>query len=361
MKTQIDMSQLKDVPKNGYKVISTFSGCGGSSLGYKLAGYDVKCAVEFIPKAIETYKANFPTTPVVTKDIRTVTGEELLKISGLKKYDVDILDGSPPCCSFSIAGIREKGWGKVRKYSSTKQRTDDLFFEYIRIVKEIMPKVIIAENVKGLTMGKAKEVLNKVLTQLDEVGYNVKYKVLDASDYGVPQKRERTIIIGVRKDLNIIPTFPKPLGYKITTKEAIGDLINNGTDQVNHSKREYYMKEYFHSGCGTKEILQIAKEHGLKVYKQCYRRDRWNEPYYTITQHHTRPYHPIVDRIMSIDEGKRIQTFPDDFKLLHSPTQNWERIGRAVPPNLMKEISKHIQTTVLDKLNKINEESDNDE
>lgn len=350
MKTQIDLKDLSKIKKNGYNVISTFSGCGGSSLGYKLAGYNVLCAVEFIPNAAETYRANFPDTPVIEKDIRNITGEELLQMTGLKKGELDVLDGSPPCCDFSINGKREKGWGKVKKYSSTKQRVDDLFYEYIRLVKDLMPKVFIAENTKGITMGKAKDILDDVIAKLSEVGYNVQYKVLDASDYKVPQKRERTILIGVRKDLGIMPSYPEPYAQKITTKEAIGDLIDNGTDQINHSQREELIKKYFHAGCTSNDIKRICKENNLKVFEQCFRRDKWEEPYYTIKQHHTRPYHPVVDRLMSIDEAKRIQTFPDDFKMLHSPTQNWERIGRAVPPNMMKEIAKCVQDNVLDKL-----------
>lgn len=355
MKTQIDMKDLDTIKKNEYNVISTFSGCGGSSLGYKLAGYNVLSALEFIPNAYNTYKANFPSTIVIEKDIRDINGQYILNLSNIKKYELDILDGSPPCSDFSINGKREKGWGLVKNYSSTKQRVDDLFFEYARIVNDIQPKVIVAENVKGLTIGKAKDVLNEVLKTLNDIGYEVEYKVLDASDYEVPQKRERTIIVGVRKDLvekfNVHPVFPKPLNYKISCKEAIEDLINNGTDQPpSKSKRDELMVKYFHSGCSSTDIKRICKEHNLKVYEQTYRRDKWEEPYYTIKQHHTRPYHPIVDRVMSIDEAKRIQTFPDDFKMLHTPVQNWERIGRAVPPNLMKHISKTIQLEILDKI-----------
>lgn len=355
MKTQIDMKDLDSIPSNGYNVVSTFSGCGGSSLGYKLAGYSVLSALEFIPNAYNTYKANFPSTNVIEEDIRVISGSDILDVCGLKKYELDVLDGSPPCSDFSINGKREKGWGMIKKYSSTKQRVDDLFFEYARIVNDIQPKVIIAENVKGLTIGKAKDVLNEILKTLDNIGYEVDYKVLDASDYEVPQKRERTIIIGVRKDLvekyDVHPVFPRPLEYKISCKEAIEDLMDKGTDQPEgKSKGKELIKKYFRSGCSSTDIKNICKEHNLKVYEQSYRRDKWEEPYYTIKQHHTRPYHPIVDRYMSIDEAKRIQTFPDDFKLLHSPTQNWERIGRAVPPNLMKHISKTVQTEILDKI-----------
>lgn len=350
MKTQLDMTEIAQIPPNGYNVISTFSGCGGSSLGYKLSGYKVKCAVEFIPNAAETYSLNFPDTPVLQKDIREVTGEELLTIAGLKKFELDILDGSPPCCDFSINGKRELGWGKVKKYSSTEQRVDDLFFEYARLVKDIMPKVFVAENTKGLTLGKARAVLKQIMDTLTDIGYNVSCKVVDTSKWGIPQKRERLIIVGVRKDLRMFPVFPLDSYHGMTTEEAIGDLIDNGTDQVNDSIRDFQMKEYFRPGCSSADIKRICKLHNLKVYEQSYRRDKWDKPYYTIKQHHTRPYHPIVDRLMSIDEAKRLQTFPDDFILPHSPTQNWERIGRAVPPTMMHRISKTIQIEILDKL-----------
>ncbi len=349
MKTQLDMQEINKIPKNGYKVISLFAGCGGSSLGYKLAGFDVLLASEFIPNATETYKVNHQGTIVLEKDIRETTGQEILDLIHLNKYELDVLDGSPPCSDFSINGKREKGWGKIKPYSSTRQRVDDLFFEYARMVREIMPKVFIAENVKGLTLGKVKNKLNEILITLRDIGYQVEYKVLDASDYECPQKRERTIIIGVRNDLNLKPSFPEPLKNKISCREAIEDLINNGTDQINRSKREELIKKYFHAGCTSNDIKRICKANNLKVYEQSFRRDKWDEPYYTIKQHHTRPYHPIVDRLMSIDEAKRIQTFPDDFILLHSPTQNWERIGRAVPPNLMKHIALNVKNNILDK------------
>ena len=350
MKTQLSMKEINEISKNNYKTISLFAGCGGSSLGYKLAGFDVLLASEFIPNAIETYKANHPKTIVLEKDIRETTGQEILDLIHMNKYELDILDGSPPCSDFSINGKREEGWGKIKNYSTTKQRVDDLFFEYARIVKDIMPKVFVAENVKGLTIGKAKNVLEQILNTLREIGYQVEYKILDASDYECPQKRERTIIIGVRNDLNLQPSFPEPLGTKMSCREAIEDLINNGTDQINHSQREVLIEKYFHAGCTSDDIKRICKENNLKVYEQSFRRDKWEEPYYTIKQHHTRPYHPRVDRLMSIDEAKRIPTFPDDFILLHSPTQNWERIGRAVPPNLMKHVALNVKNNILDKI-----------
>ena len=136
-----------------YKAISLFSGCGGSSLGYKLAGFKVLLANEFIDIAADTYQANFSDTIVLRDDIRKLTGKIILDKVNLKVGELDLLDGSPPCQSFSTAGKREEKWGKVVKYSETMQRTDDLLFEYARILKEIQPKTFVCENVKGLVLG----------------------------------------------------------------------------------------------------------------------------------------------------------------------------------------------------------------
>jgi DNA (cytosine-5)-methyltransferase 1 len=130
------MEDIKKVEPNGYKVVSTFSGCGGSSLGYKLAGYKVIWANEFIPRAAEVYKLNHNGTPINSNDIRNIKPEDILKETGLKKGELDLLDGSPPCATFSMSGKREQHWNKVKKYSDTKQRTDDLFLEYIRILRK---------------------------------------------------------------------------------------------------------------------------------------------------------------------------------------------------------------------------------
>lgn len=343
------MSDVEKIPKNGYKVVSTFSGCGGSSMGYKLAGYDVLCSVEFIPEAATCYRANFPGTYVFEVDVRDLKSTDIMDKLGLKKGELDILDGSPPCCSFSLAGIRDKGWNKVHNYSSTKQRVDDLFFEYARLVRGLMPKVFIAENTKGLTMGKSKDVLTKIIKLMDAIGYNAEYKVLDASKYGVPQQRERCIIMGVRKDLGLYPVYPEPLDTKITTEQAIGDLIENGTDLVENDQRYEYIKQYIHAGYGRKEIEAACEKYGISVFMQSYLRDKWNTPYRTLVQSN-RFYHPVVDRLLSCDEGKRLQTFPDDFILNGTPQQNWERLGRAVPPNLMKAISDTVRCEILDKV-----------
>lgn len=215
------MEEIASLPWNGYKAISTFSGCGGSSLGYKMAGFKVLWASEFIPAAQDTYRANHPSTILDTRDIRQVQASDILEAIKMDVGELDLFDGSPPCASFSTAGKREAGWGKVKTYSDTKQRTDDLFFEYARLVKGVQPKVFVAENVSGLVKGTAKGYFLEILAALKECGYCVKAKLLDAQWLGVPQMRQRIIFIGVRNDLKVEPAFPQPLPYRYSVRDAL--------------------------------------------------------------------------------------------------------------------------------------------
>ena len=137
------VQELKQNTENGnhkFSVISFFAGGGGSSTGYRMAGGKVILVNEFIDEAVKTYKANWPTTHIIHDDIRKITPEQVLEKSGIKKFELDIMDGSPPCSAFSTAGSREKGWGKEKKYSDKSQENvEDLFFEYIRMLRGIMP------------------------------------------------------------------------------------------------------------------------------------------------------------------------------------------------------------------------------
>ena len=150
------MSEIAALPCHGLKVVSTFSGCGGTCLGFRMAGFETLWASEFIPAAKEVYELNHPGVPVDDRDIRDVTPEEILERIGLAKGEVDVVEGSPPCASFSTAGRREETWGQVKKYSEIRQRVDDLFWEFARIVEGLQPRAFCAENVSGLVKGKAK-------------------------------------------------------------------------------------------------------------------------------------------------------------------------------------------------------------
>jgi DNA (cytosine-5)-methyltransferase 1 len=342
-----------------FSVVSMFAGGGGSSTGYRLAGGDILAINEFMEKARECYRANYPNTYIMSDDIRQIDGEYILNRIGMNKGDLDILDGSPPCASFSMAGNREKDWGKEKKYSDGSQRTDDLFFEYARIIKDVQPKVFVAENVKGITQGGAKDLLGSgqldlfgehedtIYHTLCEAGYRVEYEVLNAKNYGVPQSRERTIFIGVRKDIDRKITFPR-LNVKryVSVEEALRGVVNTPQDIEDATHAEGIVKGY---------VLQLKEgESGDKYAPSGYfglqRVDR-TQPCPTICQRQGNKgaclIHYEENRELTVPELKRLQSFPDDYILNGTYKQNCERMGRAVPPLMMKAVAEHIYKTIL--------------
>ena len=223
------MEEIAAAPWNGLTVVSTFAGGGGSSTGYRMAGFRVLWANEFVPAAADTYQANArPGTIVDRSDIRTVTGATVLTATGLQVGDLDILDGSPPCSAFSTTGKRQAGWGQVKTYSDTAQRVDDLFFEFARLVGELRPKVFVAENVSGLVKGAAKGYFKVILAALKAHGYRVEARLLDAQWLGVPQARQRLIFIGVRDDLGRAPVFPRPMRHRYAVRDVLPALEYQG-------------------------------------------------------------------------------------------------------------------------------------
>jgi DNA (cytosine-5)-methyltransferase 1 len=193
---------LKDAvfTKDKGTVFSCFACGGGSTMGYKLAGFDVLGCNEIDPKMIEAYRTNHNPKYSYLEPIQTF---KLRKDLPKELYNLDILDGSPPCSSFSMAGNREKDWGKEKKFreGQAEQVLDNLFFDFIDLAKELQPKVVVAENVKGLLLGNAKEYVRKIYREFDQAGYYCQHWLLDASKMGVPQKRERVFFIAMRKDL----------------------------------------------------------------------------------------------------------------------------------------------------------------
>lgn len=362
------MAEIAAIPWNGFKAISTFSGCGGSSLGYKMAGFKVIWANEFIPAAQDTYRINAPDTILDTRDIRQIRPLEVLQAIGLQIGDLDVMDGSPPCAAFSTAGKREAGWGKVKQYSDTTQRVDDLFFEYARLLRGIQPKVFIAENVSGLIKGVAKGYFKQILAALKDCGYNVKAQVLDAQWLGVPQSRQRLIFIGVRNDLGIGPVFPRPLSYRYSVREAIPWIVKQGDNGGFGSGRYSPAKvQAIDAGADIsrfaigKEALNVPEGGKSQKYISLQRAHR-DRPCPTVTAtlgYGTGPngekgaatvIHPTECRRFTIAELKRICAFPDDFELTGTYAQQWERLGRAVPPLMMRAIAATVRDEVLCKI-----------
>lgn len=341
------MADVRRVPRCGLSVVSTFSGCGGSSLGYKLAGFDVRAASEFDEEAAQTYEANFPGTPVSRKDIRQTTGAELLALARLRPGQLDVLDGSPPCASFSTAGRREKGWGKEKDYSGQRQRTDDLFWEYARVLGELRPRAFVAENVSGLAKGVARGYFNEILALLRGKGYRVGCQLLDAARLGVPQHRERVFFVGFREDLGVEPRYPRPLpGDAPTLREALDGLKNTGSSE----------ELGFGLHMAPSMLALLAKmapgESGAKYHPKgswfSLERLRWDRPVNTVQASHgiaggCACVHPDEDRRLTIPELRRVCSFPEDFALTGPFKERWERLGRAVPPFMMRAIAGEVR------------------
>ena len=315
------MLEIRAIKWNGLNVVSTFSGCGGSCLGYRMAGYRVLWASEFIEAAAEVYKLNHPNSILDRRDIRQVKPEEIVEAVDGKQ--IDILDGSPPCASFSTAGKREAGWGKVKKYSDTKQRVDDLFFEFARILKGLQPRVFVAENVSGLVKGTAKGYFLEILAALKACGYRVRCKVLDAQWLGVPQMRQRTIFVGVHDDLKRDPVYPKPLPYRYSVRDVLPSIVSHEFMAPQHTVA---------FASASKPAYTVSQLGNFSKKGAAYTRVTTDDG---------------VTRSFTINELKRICAFPDDFQLTGSFAQQWERLGRAVPPVMMAAIASTIRDEVL--------------
>jgi DNA (cytosine-5)-methyltransferase 1 len=345
-----------------------------------MAGFRVLWASEFIPAAQETYRANHKGTILDTRDIRKVQPQDILDAIGKKRGEIDLMDGSPPCATFSTAGKREAGWGKVKKYSDTKQRTDDLFFEFTRLLTGVQPKVFVAENVAGLVKGTAKGYFLEILAALKACGYSVKCKVLDAQWLGVPQSRQRTIFVGVRNDLAADPAHPSPLPYRYTVRDALPWIVK----AVQDPKGQFAVQE-----ASDKPVFCIKAGSASHIYVEASAADRiaWEEQVTKIRVANgfdgeawvdagSRPYSTVgaspasgcnlnsnggkaefikssgevVRRKFAIAELKRLCGFPDDFILTGSYAQQWERLGRAVPPVMMSHVAATIRDKILARL-----------
>lgn len=336
---------------NGYVVASTFSGCGGSCLGFEMAGYEVAYALEFVEEAANTYALNHPETYLDRRDIRLVTADDVREAVGGR--EIDVLEGSPPCASFSTAGKRDKHWGKVKEYSDTKQRADDLFFEYARLLKDLQPRTFVAENVRGLVVGKARGYFKEIMTELKGSGYEVSARLLDASWLGVPQGRQRLIFVGVRKDLceryDVHPVHPEPWPFQYTLADALPDLevasgdVDPETGEsaaLGRAVGEQW--DLIRPGQASEKYFQLVKPHP-------------RQPVGTITAMigntgMASVCHPYERRKFYPSELRALSSFPDDFMLTGSFAQRCERIGRSVPPLMMRAVAERLRDDVLERM-----------
>ena len=312
-------------------------------MGYKLAGFDVIGCNEIDPKMMATYVANHNPKysflePIQTFKLREDLPQEL--------FELDILDGSPPCSSFSMAGNREKDWGKEKKFreGQAEQVLDTLFFDFIDLAKRLQPKVVIAENVKGLLLGDAQKYVNDILTAFDLAGYYVSYKLLDASKMGVPQRRERVFFYAIRKDLyrdefmDLFQSEPK-LDLDYNEPEILFSEVYQEQDAGAYAIAPCYL-EYL-SKCQPGECAN--KYHPKRHYSAVYRVDL-NAPLNTIVAGNQKSmgggYIAESNRSLSYQELKLCGSFPLDYNF--KSNKLGYLIGMSVPPVMTAQIATRI-------------------
>ncbi len=324
------------------KAIDLFCGCGGLTLGLKQAGFEVIGAIDVEPLAVETYKVNHPEVYVWEKDICSLSVRSIKRKFGLKKGELDLLAGCPPCQGFSTMQTLNGGW-------QVKDDRNKLVFEFLRIAKGLMPKAIMMENVPGL---KKYWRFKDFCTELRKLGYEINYDILDAADYGVPQRRKRLILLAGK---NGKIEFARPV-KKRTVKSAIGKMPPAGTsgDKLHDlpERRTEKVKKLIRmipkdGGSRT----DLPKRYQLECHKKCdgfkdvYGRMAWGKVAPTITSGCTNPskgrfLHPEENRAITLREAALLQTFPKDYYFTHKKGKgkNALMIGNALP---VKFIKKH--------------------
>lgn len=330
--------------KNTYNVVELFAGAGGLALGLEQAGFETKLTVEIDKWAVETLKYNRPHWNVLQGDIQEISQ------NGIKQFldtneEIDLLSGGYPCQSFSYAGNR----------LGLEDTRGTLFHDFAVILKELKPKMFFAENVKGLSTHNKGQTLKIMLEVFKEVGYHVDYKVLNALDYGVAQKRNRIIIIGTRldikEDIKEDYQFPEPYEKQLVLKDILKNVPISECAKYNDYKKNI-MSYVSPGGCWRDLPDDIAREYMKASYHMgggrtgIARKLSWEEPGLTVlcspAQKQTDRCHPDELRPFSIRENARIQSFPDDWTFCGSMAQQYKQIGNAVPVNLAKEVGLSI-------------------
>lgn len=366
---------------NSLNIIDLFSGCGGMSLGFKWAGFNSVLATDIDENAKETYTHNFPKTPFINKDLRKLIKTDFDNLISVQR--VDVVVGGPPCQGFSLANKRRN---KIKN-----DPRNELFYDFVKVVDWYKPKAFVMENVKGLLSMKNGEVIKVIIQSFEDIGYTANYKVLKASNYGVPQDRERVFIIGYKKKLNLPVEFPKvKISEPFTVDEAISDLpmlnAGEGKEKVNYTlkpKNEYqkFMRlnskkvqnhiamrhtarviDRFKAITTGKKLIDVWDSHGAVSrgnpaqkssikFSQNNFRVYPNKPAPTIAASFQSNFiHPFLHRNFTAREGARLQSFPDNFEFKGMRTKmSWEKglsqyqqIGNAVPPLLAKAIAEEI-------------------
>ena len=339
------------------KIIDLFCGCGGLSLGFEKAGFEVVYAIDMWQRAIETYNYNHSNEIAECKDIHELTNKQLRKLNS--KGDVVGVIGGPPCQGFSKVGTRD-----------VNDPRNHLYLEYCRVVEQISPEFFVLENVGGLLTLCKGMFRDDIIKRFGELGYNVEFRQVCASDYGVPQNRHRVFFVGIKNKKFV---FPEKLGYTITSKDAIGDLMplssEDGMDEL-HPYATEPLNEYQKEMRGnismvanhqitnhtkkTVDIISMVPDGGtiydlpdeyweVRKYRKGFERMPSFKPCHTVDTGHRNYFHYSENRIPTARENARLQSFPDSYVFLGSKTDQYKEIGNAVPPLLAYHIARAIK------------------
>lgn len=329
--------------KHNYHSIELFAGAGGLALGLEMAGFEHIALIEIDKSASQTLRKNRPHWNVLCEDIEQVANRDLEKEFNIKKYELDLLSGGAPCQSFSYAGKR-LGLEDVR---------GTMFYHYASFLKKLQPKMFLFENVKGLLSHDKGRTFQTILNIFEEEGYCIQYKVLNALDYEVAQKRERLIVIGIREDLKekIEFTFPQKNEKRLVLRDILTNVPKS--ECAKYSKEKEKIFALVPAGGYWKDIDPVIAKNYMK---SCWdmgggrtgilRRLSLDEPSLTVLttpqMKQTERCHPLEVRPFSIRENARIQSFPDDWVFVGTMAAQYRQIGNAVPCNLAKAIGIQI-------------------
>jgi len=339
-----------------YTCVDSFCGAGGLGLGLKRAGFKTLLSFDIDSKCIDTIRKNrkYFDHPAIAADIADMLNGKLLEIIGKKRGELFLLAGGPPCQGFSVQ----------RRGSDTDER-NNLVLMYGQLIDELFPYYFVMENVSGIAGKRGKTILHTLFERLDNIGYDVNIQLLDAQEHGVPQRRKRYVIVGVRKDIMSHKfTYPAPLPGRITVRDTIGNLPEPPQDGSDHpdyplhrrdrlSPKNLQRIQAVHEGEGRDalpvELLADCHKVSSAIigHRNVYGRMAWDEVAPTITARFdsfTRGKfgHPDQPRSISLREGALLQTFPMDFAFEGSKVDVARQIGNAVPPNLAERIGKSI-------------------
>lgn len=333
-----------------YSAIDLFSGAGGLHIGFENAGFEIKLCIDNNDLVEKTHKRNFPNIPMINRDINQVPTSEIQEY--LSDGSVDIIIGGPPCQGFSTIGHRASSNPEKR---AEKDPRNELVLTYARIIKEIRPKFIVMENVKGILTLEGGAYLKNVLDILAKAGYNAKYKLINMADYGVPEVRERVIIVGNRLGLPV--SFPKPDHSdnpedNLPAWENCWDVLKDLVDMpdtpafnhvaLKHTEKNIERYKLIPEG-GRLPEDKLSKELYRKNFGNTFKRlDRKRPSLTMVPGNDAFPIHPTLHRSLTVREAARIQTFPDTMIFEGNRRQQGHQVGNAVPPVFSKKLAEFI-------------------